>query len=231
MKLLTFSFDDGNEDDVRLVRIMNHYGLKGTFNLNSGSLTRTANWKYAGVKDVRHLNYYEYPDLYEGHEIACHSYTHPRLEELDRGTLENQIRLDKTILEHLYGGKIRGMAYPFGTYNQAVIDVLKENGIEYSRTIKATHGFELPESPLTWDPTCHFRDEDIHRLASEFLQSKDKTDMLFYIWGHSYELVTEKDWQEFEEFCACISGHSDIYYCTNVEALDYMIGGKERWER
>ena len=55
--------------------------------------------------------------------------------------------------------------------------------------------------------------------------------MLFYIWGHSYELVTEKDWQEFEEFCACISGHSDIYYCTNVEALDYMIGGKERWER
>lgn len=108
---------------------------------------------------------------------------------------------------------------------------MKENGIEYSRTIKATHGFELLESPLAWDPTCHFRDEDIHQLAAEFLQSKDKTDMLFYIWGHSYELVTEEDWQEFEELCTCISGHSDIYYCTNVEALDYMIGGKERWER
>lgn len=47
-ELLTFSFDDGNEDDVRLVRIMNSYGLKGTFNLNSGSLTKTVNWKYDG---------------------------------------------------------------------------------------------------------------------------------------------------------------------------------------
>lgn len=48
---------------------MDSYGLKGTLNLNSGSLTRTANWKYAGVKTVRHLNYFEYPDLYEEHTI------------------------------------------------------------------------------------------------------------------------------------------------------------------
>lgn len=46
MKLLTFSFDDGNEDDVRLVEILNRYGLKGTFNLNSGKLTKTSVWKY-----------------------------------------------------------------------------------------------------------------------------------------------------------------------------------------
>ena len=35
-KALTFSFDDGNFDDIRLIKIMNKYGLKGTFNLNSG---------------------------------------------------------------------------------------------------------------------------------------------------------------------------------------------------
>ena len=49
---MSFSFDDGNEDDIRIVQIMNNYGLKGTFNLNSGSLTKTLNWKYAGVKEV-----------------------------------------------------------------------------------------------------------------------------------------------------------------------------------
>lgn len=227
MKFLTFSFDDGNEDDVRLVEIMNRYGLKGTFNLNSGSLTNTSSWKYCGEKDVRHLNYFDYPDLYDGHEIAGHSYTHPHLEELDRNTLSNQIRLDKKILEHLYNCKIRGMAYPFGTYNQDVVDLSKNNGMEYSRTVKATHKFALPEEPLTWHPTCHFRDQEIYRLATEFLKSTEKEDLLFYIWGHSYELVTEKDWKAFEEFCFHISDHADICYCTNIEVLDYIAGGKQ----
>jgi hypothetical protein len=35
-KSLTLSYDDGVEQDIRLVDIMNRYGLKGTFNINSG---------------------------------------------------------------------------------------------------------------------------------------------------------------------------------------------------
>ena len=35
-KALTLSYDDGTEQDIRLIRIMNQNGLKGTFNLNSG---------------------------------------------------------------------------------------------------------------------------------------------------------------------------------------------------
>lgn len=36
IKAVSFSFDDGNIDDIRLVEILNKYGLKATFNLNSG---------------------------------------------------------------------------------------------------------------------------------------------------------------------------------------------------
>ena len=226
MKFLTFSFDDGNEDDVRLVEIMNRYGLKGTFNLNSGSLTKASVWKYCGEKDVRHLNFYEYPNLYDGHEIAGHTYTHPHLELLDRKTLDNQIRLDKKLLKFLYGREIRGMAYPYGTYNEEVVEVLAENGMEYSRTVKATHGFDLPDVPLTWHPTCHFREKEIYHLAERFFKCLDEKDMLFYIWGHSYELVTEEDWTWFEDFCAFISNRPDVHYCTNIEVLDSMTGGR-----
>lgn len=35
-KAVTFSFDDGVTQDIRLIEIFNKYGLKGTFNLNSG---------------------------------------------------------------------------------------------------------------------------------------------------------------------------------------------------
>ena len=37
-KILTFSYDDGTTQDIRLVELFNKYGMKATFNLNSGKL-------------------------------------------------------------------------------------------------------------------------------------------------------------------------------------------------
>lgn len=37
-KAITFSFDDGVTQDIRLIEILNKYGLKATFNLNSSCL-------------------------------------------------------------------------------------------------------------------------------------------------------------------------------------------------
>lgn len=219
-KAVTFSFDDGVMDDIRLVELFSKYGLKATFNLNSGHLTGALHWRYNDIKEVRHINYFDHPHLYDGHEVACHSYTHPRLETLDRSTADNQIRLDKLLLENLYHCRVRGMAYPYGTCNDAVTDILRNNGIEYSRTVKSTYDFKLPEDPLTWHPTCHFKDERRMEMAEAFVNVEATGDMLFYIWGHSYELVTEEDWAAFEEFCIFIAGRDDICYCTNIEVLD-----------
>lgn len=219
-KAITFSFDDGIVDDIRLVEILNKYGLKATFNLNSGHLTGALSWRYRDLKEVRHIDFFAQPKLYDGHEIACHSYTHPRLENLDAKIADNQIRLDKLILEKLYHCRVRGMAYPYGTYNDAVMEVLRNNQIEYSRTVKSTYDFALPAEPLTWHPTCHFKDERRMELAERFVNAEPVEDMLFYIWGHSYELVTEEDWRDFDEFCAFIAGRDDICYCTNGEVLE-----------
>lgn len=221
-KAVTFSFDDAIIDDERLIKILDKYGLKGTFNLNSGYLSGALKWRYREVKDVIHINYFDNPNLYDGHEVACHSYTHPHLEWLDVANMENQIRLDKLLLEELYHCKIRGMAYPYGTYNDDVIKVLRNNAIEYSRTTENTYDFKLPEEPLTWHPTCHFKDDRRMELAEKFVNAEAEEDMLFYIWGHSYELVTEEDWNAFEEFCAFVSGREDICYCTNIEVLNGM---------
>ena len=37
-KAVTFSYDDGVTQDIRLIEIFNRYGLRATFNLNSGLL-------------------------------------------------------------------------------------------------------------------------------------------------------------------------------------------------
>ena len=39
-KAVTFSFDDGVTQDIRLIELLNKYGLKATFNLNSELLGR-----------------------------------------------------------------------------------------------------------------------------------------------------------------------------------------------
>lgn len=36
LKAVTLSYDDGMDQDIRLIEIMKKNGLKGTFNLNSG---------------------------------------------------------------------------------------------------------------------------------------------------------------------------------------------------
>ena len=37
-KAFTVSYDDGVTQDIRLIELLNRYGIKGTFNLNSGLL-------------------------------------------------------------------------------------------------------------------------------------------------------------------------------------------------
>lgn len=68
-KVLTMSYDDGREEDYRLVEMFNKYGIKGTFNLNAG-----IDW------DPKRIPLSEYRKVYEGHEVACHTYTHPTIE-------------------------------------------------------------------------------------------------------------------------------------------------------
>src|SRR5690242_1247754 len=78
---VTTSWDDGRVYDRRIVASFNEWGLKGTFNLNSGRLTRTGQPAPADSKG--HLDACEVAELYQGHEVAIHTATHPWLERLD----------------------------------------------------------------------------------------------------------------------------------------------------
>lgn len=225
-KIITFSFDDGVTDDVRLIELFNRYGLKGTFNLNSGTLSNMCSrWKYVGgmrgekCKDVTHYNFFKHQNLYDGHEIAVHTHTHPHMNSLSYDDQYAEIWLDKKFLSTLCDYEIVGMASPFGEQNAETVRAMQACGIRYCRTTRSTYKFDFPiEFPL-FDPTCSFIDPRRTELAEEFLTNSRDTDMLFYIWGHSYELVTRQDWADFEEFCKLISHREGVEYLTNREAF------------
>lgn len=125
-------------------------------------------------------------------------------------------------MERWFGYPVRGMAYPFGTYNNLVLEILKGLGIEYSRTVKQHENFSLPENFLEWHPTCHHINPKLMDIATRFVGEDFGNLSLFYVWGHSYEFDLMENWELIEEFSKLIGDRSDIWYATNIEIVDYM---------
>lgn len=226
-KVLTLSYDDGVVQDIRLVEILNKYGLKCTFNINSGlyldeGATRE---KYYG-----RMKFSEAKKLYKdsGHEVAIHGFTHPFLEKLDTAEMIYEITEDKRKIEKDYGVLARGMAYPYGTYNDAVIDVLEKCGVAYSRTVKSTYSFCFPENWLELHPTCHHNYEGLQDLLKNFIENNNRYNHneMFYLWGHSYEFDNNDNWDVIENFAKLAGGHEHIWYATNIEIYDYVMAYK-----
>ncbi|MDF2986307.1 MAG: polysaccharide deacetylase [Eubacterium sp.] len=210
-KALTFSYDDGQIFDRTLVGIFNKYKMKATFHLNSGTLGKEG-----------FITEQEVTELFRGHEISCHSVTHPFLNQLPQGQLINEIWEDRRNLERLAGYPVRGMSYPFGVYDERSLKVSETLGIEYSRTVNATNSFSVPGNFLEWHPTCHHNDNILGKLDSFKNQPPWSSLPLFYIWGHSFEFHRQNNWEIIEVFCSEASGDPNVWYATNIEIKDYI---------
>jgi len=209
-RAVTFSYDDGVIEDRQLIEILNKYGLKGSFHLNSG---------YIGVGE-RKVTAEEIPTLYAGHEISCHSVTHPSIAMCPREEMVREVYNDRMNLEALAGYPVRGMSYPNGSFSDTVVDVLSACGIVYSRTTLATNNFALPTNWLTWHPTCHHNGDILNKLES-FAAARSRLP-LFYVWGHAYEFPRNNNWDMIEEFCKQVSTIEDAWFATNIEIYDYI---------
>lgn len=216
-RAITLSFDDGCIDDRKMVEILNRYGIKCTFNLDSGMIE----------DHESKVQFDEFNELYKGHEIACHSYTHPHLNNLDLGGIAYQIIKDREVLEEKTGQIIQGFAYPYGlSETDGMVDCIRNCGIKYGRTTVATHNFELPTDYLRWNPTCHQADSKLPELAESFFKPDDMEHpwrikpLLFYIWGHSYEY--KNNWDRLENICKTIGEKDNVWYATNMEIINYI---------
>ena len=212
-KALTMSYDDNRVEDRRLVKIFNENGIRGTFNVNAGLIERPE-WPHVTVEEM--------PELYKGHEIASHTFTHPTIERCDLVHVSQQVLDDRTRLEGIFGYPVRGLAYPNGSYSPDIEQLLPSLGIRYARVVETTGGFGLPKNPYEWKGTCH-HNKNLLEKGEEFLKLFKKQYLyLMYVWGHSYEFTDKDNWDVMERFCGMVGGKDDIWYCTNIEVIDFM---------
>lgn len=230
-KALTLSYDDGITQDKRLLELLNKYHVKCTFNLNAG-LMGDEDWLSQPGIEVSHykIEKEKIKELYQGHEIAVHTMTHPDLPRVPEGMITYEIAECRKELEELVKQPVTGMAYPFGTYSEKVKATAKICGITYSRTTKQHFGFHLPEDFLEWHPTIHHTEEYLFTLWDEFMEPIEdeqyRQPQLFYVWGHSYEFDAFKQWNDMEAFLQRAGGHDDVWYATNGEIYAYVQAAK-----
>lgn len=223
MKGITFSYDDGVAQDRRLIPLLNRYGMKATFNLNSELFGKQGTLPVRG-ETVDHSCVLpdEVCTLYRGHEIAVHTLTHPNLTQLGEDEIVRQVEEDRKNLSRLAGYPVVGMAYPCGGINNddRVAGILKSRTrILYSRTITSTNRFDPQENLLRFNPTIHHLSENRFELAEQFLSMNAESPQLLYIWGHSYELDAHDGWGEFERLLKMLAFRDEIVYDTNRALL------------
>ena len=100
-KIFLLSFDDGTIWDKRFVQLLNKYGIKATFNLNSG--LEYFVWHYEDRFPIRRQVLADAVELYRGHEIASHSLHHHWLNTLTPPQLAREVGEDCAALKEIFG--------------------------------------------------------------------------------------------------------------------------------
>lgn len=227
-KALTFSYDDGVEQDIRLVELFRKHGMKGTFNINSG-LFAPEGTIYPQGTIHRRMTAAQVKSTYTQDvcEVACHGFTHPHLTACPGSVICNEILEDRKALEKMFARPIHGMAYPYGPTNDLVVEACRLCNIYYSRTIVSTEKFDMPTDWLRLPATCHHNNPRLMELGEQFIKlTSHDHPKLFYVWGHAYEFEEADNWNGIEAFCEKMANKEDIWYATNMELYnawhDYM---------
>lgn len=231
-KAVTLSYDDGVRDDIRFVETLNRYGLKCTFNINSGKLgTENGKGKLTAEEIQKYI-------LDTGHEVAVHGEFHRAPGNIRPIEGITDVLNCRLTLEKEFGRIIRGMAYPdtgitklnnMASYED-IKHYLNDLDIVYARTLRGdNNSFLLPTDWHAWMPTAHHANPDVLQYAQEFVEmdvekkkSAGSYPRLFYLWGHSFEFERNQNWDLLETICESLAGRDDIWYATNIEIYDYI---------
>ncbi|MEE1013952.1 MAG: polysaccharide deacetylase family protein [Clostridia bacterium] len=138
-KVITFSYDDWENGDERLIELFNENGVKGTFNLIT-----SRNGKTIPIS------------TYSGHEVANHSYKHLKYSitpetatsEWPYRTLDeviNDIRMGYEDILNLTGEAPIGFVWPYTRPSERddydeIISYMKSIGVKHIRPVTSTNG-------------------------------------------------------------------------------------------
>lgn len=225
-KAFTLAFDDSLKNNSTLIDVFKENNLKSTFYLNTGNF---------GAGSTL-LTESEAIELFKnsGMEVASHTVNHKDLptvyREQGEAGLKAEILDDISKLESMFGTEIHGIAYPgappYEFQSTEVLNYLRKNNVGYARVVESSNesqNFRLPKDWLLWSPTCQINAANLGTYTTKFIDKKVFSDpLLFYVWGHAYDINNMQPGFMLGAFCERISGLEDVWYATNGEVYTYV---------
>ena len=225
--IVTTSWDDGAVPDLKLGELLTKYGIKGTFYTPRFS------------KRLTLMQSVDLRALAAQHEIGAHTVNHAHLTLIPSSAAKTEIEDSKLFLEGILGAEIRMFCYPYGEYNAATKQMVRNCGFSGARTVKF-NGLKIVFDPYEFGVTVtasnHQPDEadeiakysqavSIKSLSDWELKAKILFDLalaeggIWHLWGHSWEIDEHHDWQKLERVLQYVSNRSEVQYLTNGETL------------
>ncbi len=220
-KAFNITYDDGVLQDVRFVELMNKYGLKGTFNLNSALLESEFAWIHPNGMTVKRLPTSVVAELYKNHEVASHTLTHPYLSQLTEAEVMHQMARDKENLERLTGRPVLGFAGPFSHWSPMIADCARKCGFVYARNAEERYSYAPPEEYYYWSAGSYHVMPGFRGFVEGFFHADEEL-ALCQIVGHTYDLDAENMWDHMESVLRRVAEDDSILPMTNLELVRYL---------
>ncbi|MBI5425833.1 MAG: polysaccharide deacetylase family protein [Opitutae bacterium] len=212
-------WDDGVVDDIRLCSLLRARGARATFNLNYGlhGAGRGHAWVYQQTKVVQRLALAELHETYLGFTIANHTLTHPFPSRLSLSEWRREVTDGRAQLQDHFQQEVSGFAYPYGEYDDALAEVVRDAGHVYARTCRNATPCLPADDNLMLATDCHHADP---AFWERYGAAKAARAPVFYFWGHSYEFMTESDWADFDAKMQRISADPDVQWADLPELFN-----------
>ncbi len=227
---VTTSWDDGHILDIKLADLLKKYNLAGTFYISP---------KDKEIPPESRLRDEKILELSQSFEIGGHTMTHPLVSKIEDKEAEKDILEGKKYLENLLGREVTSFCYPGGFYKESNKKILRDAGFKLARTVerfKTETGSDHFALPTTIQAYRHYSDVfGIFRevgivdflkcflnwdvLAIKIFDNTLKNGGVFHIWGHSWEIENNSDWERLEKVFKHISNRNNVSYITNSEIV------------
>lgn len=214
MLKISFSWDDGALEDLKLVDLCEKYAIPSMLFIPSEN---REGLRVLSPKDIKSI---QSPII----SIGAHTQHHTYLTELLLSDIYAEVNNNKNFLEDILGQKIQDFSFPGGKYNKTIFNVIKDEfntfrtadtmcSQRHKKLIKPTfhfyprgrrslllNAFRQRDSLISLCLKRMAQTDDYFELLRMLMTSMSESgkEFLVHIWGHSWEIEKCNLWQELE---------------------------------
>ena len=136
-KGVILTFDDAYRDFLdNALPLLEEFGFRAYVFVPADMVGRYNEWDWRKLNVKKELMSWE--DLRfivsRGHRVGSHSLSHPDLTRLSDRELEKEVHQSKLLLEDKLGVEVDTFCYPYGSYDERVVETVKRAGYRFAFT-------------------------------------------------------------------------------------------------